>query len=145
MDFKTFSLSISQTKVARFAQELAQGKIMSTLCTRCGKRYYPPRADCSVCFGTEMEWRPLEGEGRLLSFTKIFVPPEHFALPQPRMPFSSVQFDPCPVGIVEVEEGLRVMGWIPKGDVKKLRVGMRIKVSAVTLPDGRLTIVLEPL
>lgn len=145
MDFKTFSLSISQTKAARFAQELAQGKIMSTLCTRCGIRYYPPRADCSACFGTDMEWRPLEGEGRLLSFTKIFVPPEHFALPQPRMPFSSVQFDPCPVGIVEVDEGLRVMGWIPKGDVKKLRVGMRMKASAVTLSDGRLTIVLEPL
>lgn len=144
MDFRNFSLAISQTKVARFAQELAQGKIMATVCAKCGKRYYPPRADCSACFGTEMDWKPLEGEGRLLSFTKIFVPPEHFALPQPRMPFSSVQFDPCPVGIVEVEDGLRVMGWIPKGDVRKLRIGMKMRTVPSTLPDGRVTITLEP-
>lgn len=145
MDFRTFSLAISQTKVARFARDLAEGKILTTVCRTCGKRYYPPRSDCCACFGSEMDWKPLEGEGRLLSFTRIFVPPEHFALPQPRMPFSSVQFEPCPVGIMEVEEGLRVMGWIPRGDVKKLRVGMKMRALPFVLPDGRVTITLEPL
>ena len=145
MEFKNFSLSITQTKVALFAEELAQGRILSTVCRKCGKRYYPPRADCSDCMGSEMEWKAVGGEGRLLTFTKIYVPPEHYSLPQPRMPFSSIQFDPCPVGILEVEEGLRVMGWIPKVDVKKLRVGMKMKASATALPDGKVTIILEPM
>jgi uncharacterized protein len=145
MDFKNFALSISQTKVARFAKELAEGKIMATLCKKCGKKYYPPRADCSDCMSSEMEWKPIGGEGKLVTFTKIYVPPEHFAIRQPRMPFSSVQFEPCPIGILEVEDGLRIMGWMPKIDVKKIRVGMKLKASPQILLDGKVTIILETL
>ena len=39
MEFKNFSLAIGQTKVARFADDLTSGKIMSTICKKCGKRY----------------------------------------------------------------------------------------------------------
>jgi uncharacterized OB-fold protein len=145
MDFKNFALSISQTKVARFAKELAEGKIMATLCKKCGKKYYPPRADCSDCMSSEMEWKPIGGEGKLVTFTKIYVPPEHFAIRQPLMPFSSVQFEPCPIGILEVEDGLRIMGWMPKIDLKKIRVGMKLKASPQILLDGKVTIILETL
>ena len=145
MDFKNFALSISQTKVARFAKELAEGKIMATLCKKCGKKYYPPRADCSDCMSSEMEWKPIGGEGKLVTFTKIYVPPEHFAIRQPMMPFSSVQFEPCPIGILEVEDGLRIMGWMPKIDLKKIRVGMKLKASPQILLDGKVTIILETL
>ncbi|MCX8116486.1 MAG: Zn-ribbon domain-containing OB-fold protein [Desulfobacterota bacterium] len=145
MEFKDFSLFINQTKVGRFASDLAAGRIMSTLCKRCGRRFYPPQADCPSCMESEMEWREIGAEGRLLTFTRIHVPPEHFAVRQPLMPFSSVQFEPCPIGLLQVENGLTLMGWIPKVDVKKLRVGMKMKASPFTLPDGKVTIVLEPL
>jgi uncharacterized OB-fold protein len=121
MDFKNFSLAISQTKVARFAEDLAAGKIMST-----------------------MQWKELKGEGTLVTFTKIFVPPEHFAMRQPLMPFSSVALEPCPIGLLEVEGGLRVMGWIPKVDLKKIKIGIKMRASPQILPDGKITIVLEP-
>ncbi len=143
MEFKNFALAISQTKVARFADDLAAGKIMSTSCKKCGKKYYPPRADCSACMNSEMEWSPLNGEGKLVTFTKIYVPPEHFAIRQPLMPFSSVQFEPCPVGIIEVEGGLRIMGWMPKIDLKKIKIGMKLKAVPQVLLDGKVTIVLE--
>ena len=145
MEFKSFSLFISQTKVNRFANDLAEGKIMSTLCKKCGKQYYPPQADCPSCMESTMEWKELKAEGKLLTFTKIHVPPEHFAVRQPLMPFSSVQFEPCPIGIIEAEKGLPVMGWIPKMDVKKIKVGMKMKASPFTLPDGKITIVMEPI
>lgn len=145
MDFKNFSLNMTQTKVAQFVDHLAAGKIMATLCKKCGRKYYPPRADCSDCMGSEMEWKPIEGEGRLKTFTKIHVPPEHFAIPPPLMPFSSIRFEPCPIGILEVEGGLGVMGWIPKVDLKKIKVGMKMKALPQTLADGKITIVLEPL
>jgi uncharacterized OB-fold protein len=61
------------------------------------------------------------------------------------MPFSSVQFEPCPIGILEVEDGLRIMGWMPKIDVKKIRVGMKLKASPQILLDGKVTIILETL
>lgn len=145
MEFKNFSLFINQTKVARFAKDLAEGKIMSTVCKRCGRQYYPPRADCPSCMESEMEWKEVKGEGKLLTFTRIHVPPEHFAVRQPLMPFSSVQFEPCSIGLIETEKGLRIMGWIPKMDIKRIKVGMKMKASPFTLPDGKLTLVLEPL
>jgi len=145
MEFRDFSLFISQAKITRFAKDLAEGRIMSTVCRRCGKAYYPPQADCSSCMGSEMEWKELNGEGRLVTFTRIHVPPEHFAVRQPLMPFSSIQFEPCPIGLIEVEKGLRIMGWIPKMEIKKIKVGMKMKASPFRLPDGKLTIVLEPL
>ncbi|MGQ9510035.1 MAG: Zn-ribbon domain-containing OB-fold protein [Thermodesulfobacteriota bacterium] len=145
MEFRNFSLFINQAKIARFAKELAEGRIMSTVCRICGKIYYPPRADCPSCMESEMEWKEINGEGRLVTFTRIHVPPQHFAVPQPLMPFSSVQFEPCPIGLIEVDRGLRIMGWIPKMDIKKIKVGMRMKASPFALPDGKLTIILEPL
>ncbi len=145
MDFKNFSLNIAQTKVNRFVDELAAGKFMETVCKKCGKKYYPPQADCSNCMQSDMEWKQISSEGKLVTFTKIHVPPEHFAVRQPLMPFSGIQFEPCPFGIIEVEGGLKIMGWIPKMDVKKIKVGMKLKASSFTLPDGKLTIVLEPI
>ncbi len=143
MEFKDFSLHISQTKVAHFAEELAAGKIMATLCKKCGKKYYPPRADCSVCMGSTMEWRPVEGVGNLATYTKVYVPPEHFAIRQPSMPFSTIQFEPCPVGLLEMEDGIRIMGWMPKIDFQMIQIGMRLKASPQILPDGKVTIILE--
>jgi uncharacterized OB-fold protein len=91
---------------------------------------------------SDMEWKALKGEGSLITFTKIHVPPEHFGVRQPLMPFSNIQFEPCPIGLLEVEGGLRIMGWIPKVDLKEIKVGMKMKASPQTLPDG--TIILEP-
>jgi len=92
-----------------------------------------------------MEWKELKGEGTLVTFTKIYVAPDHFAARQPRMPFSSIAFEPTPIGILEVEGGLRVMGWIPKVDLKKIHVGMKMRASPQILPDVRITIILEPI
>ncbi len=143
MDFKQFSLAVSQTKVARFSDELAAGRISMTICKKCGTRYYPPRADCGACMNSEMEWAPIATEGSLITFTKIYVPPDHFAVRQSLMPFSNARFEPCPIGVLEVDHGLRIMGWMPKVDMKHVRVGMKMKASPQTLPDGRMTIVLQ--
>jgi len=69
---------------------------------------------------------------------------DHFAVRRPLMPFSSIAFEPTPIGILEVEGGLRVMGRIPKVDLKKIPVGMKMRASPQILPDGRITIVLVP-
>jgi len=143
MEFKNFSLNITQTKVNRFVDELAAGKFMATICKKCGKSYYPPLADCSNCMQSDMEWRQIRSEGSLVTFTKIHVPPEHFAVRQPLMPYSSVQFEPCPFGIIEVEGGLKIMGWMPKINLKKIQIGMKLKATPQILPDGKITIVLE--
>jgi uncharacterized OB-fold protein len=143
MEFRDFSLHINQIKVGRFAEELAAGRIMATQCRGCRAKYYPPRADCNRCWTSDMEWIPLQGQGKLATFTRIHVPPEHFAA-KPLMPFSPLVLQPCPIGLLEFDDGLRVMGWIPNLDPKDLRVGMSLRAAPHTLADGKVTIILEP-
>jgi uncharacterized protein len=143
MDFKQFSLMLSETKVDSFADALTQGKIMATRCKRCNREYYPPQADCTHCLGQDMEWFECPTEGKLVAFTQIMVLPEHFALPTPEIPFGKMSLIPSPVGLVEVKQGVRIMGWIPKVSVDVLAVGDSMKVIPHMLDNGRATIVLE--
>ncbi len=143
MEFRDFSLHINQTKVGRFVQELASGRIMATRCRVCTADFYPPRADCPRCMASDMDWIPIKGRGRLATFTLIYVPPEHFAS-KPLMPFSSITFRPCPIGLLEVEDGLRIMGWIPNVAPENLQVGMALQATPHILTDGTVTIILEP-
>ena len=142
MEFKDFSLMVSESKVAAFAGSLAQGKIMGSRCKKCQVEYYPPQADCSSCLSDDMEWFECPTEGRLVSFSQIMVLPEHFALPELSIPFGKASLTPSPVGLLEVKEGIRIMGWIPERSASDLKVGDRMKASPQVLDDGRVTIVL---
>jgi uncharacterized OB-fold protein len=73
----------------------------------------------------------------------IYVPPDHFTS-KPLMPFSSISLEPCPIGLLEVEEGIRILGWIPHVEQSDLRVGMPLQATPCTLPQGQVTIILEP-
>jgi hypothetical protein len=143
MEFKDFSLFHNDTKVKRFADDLASGKIMGTVCKKCGLRLYPPRADCPECMSDDMEWVELKGEGKLVTYTMINVPPHHFTTVL-QMPFSKFTFSPCPIGLLEVENGLRIMGWIPKFNPREIKVGLNLKAEPQILPGGKITIVLSP-
>jgi len=145
MEFRDFSLLVEHTKVGEFAAGLERGVILATRCKECGRIYYPPRHDCSRCLSDQMEWIELNGTGKLVSFTAIFVPPEHFTPDlSTAAPFASYEYHPAPVGIVELKNGVRVMGWIPGIPRKELRVGMELVPMPELLPDGRATIVLAP-
>ena len=143
MDFKQFSLMINEIKVASFTAYLAQGKIMATRCKRCNREYYPPQSDCSECLSQEMVWFECPTEGNLVSFTQIMVLPEHFALPKLSIPFAKTTLTPSPVGLLEVKEGMRIMGWIRNVPVHDLTVGTHMKAMPQVLDDGKVTIVLE--
>jgi uncharacterized OB-fold protein len=143
MDFKKFSLMIAQCKVGQFADFLAQGKIMATRCKKCGAEFYPPQADCPVCLNNDMEWFECPAEGKLESFTQVVVLPEHFALQELSLPFAKAILNSSPVGLVEVKEGICIMGWVPGKSADELQVGDRMKASSQVLDDGRVTIVLE--
>ena len=143
MEFKDFSLMVGQSKAAAFVDYLVKGKIMVTRCKKCGAEYYPPQVDCSSCLSDDIAWFECPTEGKLASFTQIMVLPEHFALPEPAVPFGKASLTPSPVGLLEVKEGIRIMGWVPKTSPDDLTVGERMKARPQILDDGRVTIVLE--
>ena len=49
------------SKVNDFIGYLEQGQVMGTKCVGCGKIFFPPRADCAGCMGSDMQWFEVTG------------------------------------------------------------------------------------
>ncbi len=104
-------------RVERYWRGLEEGKIYGTKCRACGASFYPPQADCSNCYSSDMEWVEVGGEGVVECFTQIHRPPQGF------------EFTGEPYTIVIARFGeFRVMGWF-KGEGLP-RVGMKVKAEA---------------
>jgi len=106
------------TKVADFAQELKDGRIMASRCKSCGATSFPPRADCGECMSGDFEFFEISGKGTLHTFTKIVAAPTGFE-----------DLAPYTVGVVDLEETGRLLAWI--GDTiaeDEIQIGMELQV-----------------
>ncbi len=92
---------------------------MAAKCSKCETTLLPPRPVCKKCFSKDLEWARLEGEGKLLTYTVIHIPPVQF---QSMAPYA--------VGVVELKEGLRLPGMIRGIEPQKIRVGMTLKIDS---------------
>ncbi|GBC70762.1 hypothetical protein HRbin02_00532 [Candidatus Calditenuaceae archaeon HR02] len=128
----TYNIPISKT--VRFWEGLKEGKILATRCRNCGKLHFPPAADCSQCYSSDMEWVELSGEGRLVTYTHVIVRPKSF---QEEQPYT--------VGIAELKEGVKVLAWLTDVKRKDIKIGMELKMVPKQLPDGRIAYVFKPL
>lgn len=118
----------AQTKVAGFVEQLEKGEVAASRCTRCGARYFPPRADCYQCLGGEVVFEPVRGTGRLISFTTANYAPTGFEADVPYT-LALADFD-----------GLKVFGRMSREvPPQELAVGLAVNLAVVRLPDGQLT------
>ena len=110
----------------QFERFLAEGKLMGARCLGCGALFVPPRAICTKCYGSEMEWVETSGEGRLVTFTCISIgPPAMVAEGYDRN-------NPYCSGAVELAEGPRVVAQIEGVDTRNpetIKIGMRVKAT----------------
>jgi uncharacterized OB-fold protein len=118
---------IAETKVADFVNYLEEGEIAATKCKACGKLYFPPRANCIDCLSSDVEWIPLSGKGKLITYTTANFAPAGFEAPYT-------------LALAELEEGVRVFTRISK-DVKQdeIELGMNVKLVPIRLDDERIT------
>ena len=103
--------------VSSFYKFVSEKRLMAAKCNECGTVLLPPKPMCTKCLSTHLKWIELEGAGKLLSYTVIYIAPEQF---QSITPYS--------VGIVELQNGLRLPGMIRGVDPKEIRVGMDLKI-----------------
>jgi len=103
--------------VSSFYRFVSEKRLMAAKCNECGTVLLPPKPMCTKCLSTNLKWIELEGDGKLLSYTVIYIAPEQF---QSITPYS--------VGIVELQNGLRLPGMIRDVDPKEIRVGMDLKI-----------------
>lgn len=105
-------------------QSAAQGRLVVQRCTSCGVYQFYPRALCASCAG-ETEWVDASGRGTLHTFTVI----------RQNRSEAFAALSPYAVGIVELEEGVRMMSNIVECDVEELEVGMALEVLILKAAD----------
>lgn len=118
---------------AAFNQYLAEHKLMTVKCSKCGGVYAPPRAICPKCHSEEMEWVEASGKGKLAGFTIIYSGPT-FMVEQ-----GFDKKNPYVSGIVELEEGTLISARITGLDMSKpaeIKVGTPLSVDFVEFGEG---------
>jgi len=143
IEFEAFSI-LSHTKVNDFVNFLEKGKIIGTICKKCGKKYFPSVTDCRKCLSNQFEWVELDNKGKLETFTMISVPPSRV---QDYIP-PSYNFNHYLIGIIKTNEGFRVMGWIRGLKLEDIEIGMDMKCKPLIFNRRgrkRVTIELIPL
>ncbi|UCF07793.1 MAG: Zn-ribbon domain-containing OB-fold protein [Thermoplasmata archaeon] len=120
------------TKVSKFVDFLDEGKIKGTVCRACNTFHFPPRGDCVQCLSSEIDWKEISGKAKLVTYTTIHAAPIGFE-----------DDKPYTIGVVDLEEGGRALGWIEGLEEKDLSIGMALKVEIKNLEEDKLTLVLK--
>jgi uncharacterized OB-fold protein len=103
---------------ARYWREIPQRyRYEAAKCAACGKIHFPPRLVCSGCRGTTFTRTTLAPEGVVDTFTIIRVPPTGFGAEAPYA-----------VGIVKLDDGVKVTAQIVDVDLAELQIGQRVRV-----------------
>lgn len=120
---------VRETKVADFVKHLENGKIMATRCNKCGKLYFPPRADCPEDLSQDVTWEKLSGRCKLLTYTTAHFAPAGF---EDALPYT--------IALAECEEGTKVYALLSK-EIKEndISIGMDLQLTPLHLADGKIT------
>jgi uncharacterized OB-fold protein len=103
--------------IEQFYKFMADGKLMAAKCQKCGKLHLPPRPICDECYGQDFVWVEVSGKGKLLAYSIIHVAPAQFQA-----------LAPYEVGIVQLENGLKLPGMISGVNENDLSVGMELMI-----------------
>jgi hypothetical protein len=129
--FGTVSFA-STTKVNDFIDYLEQGKVMGTRCVDCGRKFFPPRADCYQCLDSNVEWFEVTGTGKLVTYSRLEYAPVGFG-------------EDLPYCIAVADYGdYKIFGRIAD-DISKdeIQVGMPVRTVVNELPNGQLNYVFQ--
>ena len=65
------------TRLTPFYEALQEEKLVTTACTRCEQRHWPPRVVCPNCLSDQLDWVALPNQGTIHAFTiqETGVPP----------------------------------------------------------------------
>jgi uncharacterized OB-fold protein len=103
---------------ARYWREIPQRyRYEAATCAACGTIHFPPRVVCSGCRGTVFTKTTLAPEGVVETFTIIRVPPAGFGAEAPYA-----------VGIIRLDDGVKVTAQIVDVDLAELQIGQRVRV-----------------
>jgi uncharacterized OB-fold protein len=101
----------------QYAREIPQRyRLEAARCAACRKIAFPPRRVCPSCHGESFETLALSDQGTLVTWTVIHVAPSDLAEQAPYV-----------VGIVELDEGVRVTAQIADCEPDALEFGAPVR------------------
>jgi hypothetical protein len=110
---------------ASFQEYLKQKKLMGARCQSCGTLFLPPRPMCNHCFGEDLIWEELSGEGKLTAFTTIHIAPTAM------IEAGYGRDNPYCSGIVKLKDGVSISAQILGVDVdhpENINIGCKLEV-----------------
>jgi len=117
------------TKMAKFVDLLAEGKVEGTICKDCGSKFFPPRADCAKCFSKNMDWFEMPKKGKLETFTTAYY-----------APFGFEADPPYAMGVVDFGGGLKLFARMAKNmKPEDLKVGGDVTIRPLKYDDDQLS------
>lgn len=111
-----------------FWEGAAAGKLLIQRCKCCGTLRHLPGPVCTKCHSFEWDTVESAGKGSLYSFVVM-----HY----PEVP----PFDyPNPVGLIELDEGVRLIAGLVGVKRNEISIGQRVQVEFQSFDDGELTL-----
>ena len=110
-----------------FWEGLKEGKLLIQRCKSCGDLHHPPGPVCPKCHSFDWDTVQASGKGTVYSFVVMHYP----EVP----PFEH----PNPIGLVELQEGVRVIAQLVGVKPGEVQIGQKVQVEFNTF-DGDLTL-----
>ena len=93
---------------------------MGSKCGSCGQVLFPVKSVCLNCMSTDVESIKLSRDGKLYTFTTVYMASEHFP-------------PPYTVGWIELPEDIRIFSQIRGWQEHPLKIGMYMRLYIETL------------
>ncbi|MDM0015801.1 Zn-ribbon domain-containing OB-fold protein [Variovorax sp. J22P168] len=125
---------VPTTETAPYWQAALEGRLKIQFCRSCNRHQFYPRRFCTECLSDGIEWVQASGRGHIYTYTVCHVA-AHPAF-EPRVPYA--------IGMVALEEGVRMLAGIVAPIPDRLAIGEPVEVcfepigDAVALPMFRL-------
>lgn len=110
-----------------FEGEGAQARLLGSRCAGCASVYFPVSLGCRnpACSDKRLETARLSRLGTLYSYTvQAYRPPPLFRIDD---------WSPYAIGLVDLPEGLRVMGMLGGCDPQQWRIGQAVELTTAVL------------
>jgi len=109
-------------RISKFYDNLAQKKLTTTRCKKCGAPPFPPRIICPDCNSDELEWVELADHGKVLQFSE-----EVAGVP--------LGFDaPLIHAIIDLGHGLKLLSRITHCPAGQLKEGDEVQLFVFSIP-----------
>ena len=107
-----------------FWEGTAAGELRIQRCPACGTLRHPPGPMCPSCGADKQDWIVASGQATVFSYVVHHHPP----VPGKTLPFV--------VALVELDEGVRMLGELLDVDPADVEIGMPVEVALTEVDDG---------